>query len=75
MTKFEKPQYDIGFNRKTCKTEAVKYTHVTDHHLVGYRLTLASNGSLRPSKLNKRLHKDWTSVNRKEVVKFLKNQG
>ena len=75
MTKFEEPQYGIGFNRKTCKTEAVKYTHVTDTHLIGYALTLASNGSLRPSKSKKRHHKDWTCVNRKEVVKFLKNQG
>jgi hypothetical protein len=71
MTKFEDAQYGIGFNRKTCMAEAVKYTHATDHHLVGYKLTLASNGSLRPSKLNKRLHKDWTPVSRKQVVKFL----
>ena len=71
MVKFDEPTYGIGFNRKTCKAEAVKYTHVTDHHLVGYKLTLASNGSLRPSKLNKRLHKDWTPVSRKQVIKFL----
>jgi hypothetical protein len=55
--------------------EAVKYTHVTNTHLIGYVLTLASNGSLRPSKSKKRHHKDYTYVNHKEVVKFLKNQG
>ena len=38
MTKFEDAQYGIGFNRKTCMAEAVKYTHATDHHLVGYKL-------------------------------------
>lgn len=74
MGKFLKATYGIGFNRKTCRAEAVKYTHVTDHHLVGYKLTLASNGSLRPSKLNKRLHKGWTIVSRKQVVKFLSQQ-
>ena len=75
MTKFDSPAYGLGFNRKTFRMEAVKYTHVTDDHLIGYALTLASNGSLRPSKSKKRHHKDWTYVNRKEVVKFLKNQG
>ena len=74
MTKFDSPAYGLGFNRKTFRMEAVKYTHVTDTHLIGYALTLASNGSLRPSKSKKRHHKDWTHVNRKEVVKFLKNQ-
>jgi hypothetical protein len=75
MTKFESAQYGLGLNRKTCCMEAVKYTHVTNTHLIGYVLTLASNGSLRPSKSKKRHHKDYTYVNHKEVVKFLKNQG
>lgn len=75
MTKFDSPAYGLGFNRKTCKMEAVKYTHVTDTHLIGYALTLASNKSLRPSRSKKRHHKDWMPVSRKEVVKFLKTQG
>ena len=72
MIKFHAPQY--GANNKSGRLEIVRYTHTTDTHLIGYRVSLASNGTLRPQRLNKRHHKHPVYLTKREAVAILAAQ-
>lgn len=74
MIKFHAPQYGIGYNSKSGKAEVVRYTHVTDTHLIGLRCSLASNGTLRTQRLNKRHHKHTVYLTKSEAVALLAAQ-
>ena len=68
------PLYGIGYNGKSGKAEVVRYTHTTDTNLIGYRCSLASNGTLRPQRLNKRHHKHMVFLTKDEAVAILAAQ-